>query len=58
MNVRSLAVSLVLAALAILSGCATVPMASPEKDMQAKTFAVKPDKSTIYIYRNERLEQR
>jgi len=25
----------------------------PERDSQAKTFAVKPDKSNIYVYRNE-----
>jgi len=35
------------------SGCASVPMASIEKDSAAKTFAVKPDKANIYVYRNE-----
>lgn len=38
---------------AFATGCASVPMASPEKDSQAKSFVVKPDKSNIYIYRNE-----
>jgi len=38
---------------ALLSGCASVPMASKEMDAQAKTFNVAPGKSNIYIYRNE-----
>ena len=37
----------------LLAGCATVPMAPADADRQAKTFATKPDKSTIYVYRNE-----
>jgi PBP1b-binding outer membrane lipoprotein LpoB len=42
-------------ALAVIlsTGCASVPMASAEQDKQAKTFAVKPDKANIYVYRNE-----
>ena len=43
--------ALLLAALA--SGCASVPMATPERDSTAKSFAVKPDKANIYVYRNE-----
>lgn len=47
-------VILLAGALAILlSGCASVPMASIEHDSQVKTFAVKPGLSNIYIYRNE-----
>ena len=42
----------VLLAVAV-TGCASVPMASQEKDAAAKTYAVKPDKANIYIYRNE-----
>lgn len=38
---------------AFLTGCASVPMASVERDTAAKTFAVKPDKANIYVYRNE-----
>ena len=38
---------------AFVTGCVSVPMASPEKDSQAKSFAVKADKSNIYVYRNE-----
>ncbi len=37
----------------LLSGCASVPMASAERDSQAKTFTVKPGFSNIYVYRNE-----
>ena len=36
-----------------ISGCASVPMASPEADQQAKSFETTPGKSNIYIYRNE-----
>ena len=46
---------LAVAALSVawLSGCATVPMASPEADTKAKSFATAPTKANIYIYRNE-----
>jgi len=37
----------------LASGCASVPMASQELDTTAKTFAVKPGKANIYVYRNE-----
>jgi hypothetical protein len=39
----------------LLSGCATVTMAPTDADQFAKTFVIRPDKSTIYVYRNERL---
>lgn len=42
----------VLAALS-LGGCASVPMASVEKDAAAKSFATNAEKSNIYVYRNE-----
>lgn len=35
------------------SGCASVPMATPEQDAAARSFSVKPDKANIYVYRNE-----
>ena len=48
--VRLLAVAL----LALLvSGCASVPMASPEEDRVAKEFKPVPGKAVIYLYRNE-----
>lgn len=49
---RYLSVGAILFAV-LASGCASVPMASPEKDKAAKTFAVKPGKANIYVYRNE-----
>jgi hypothetical protein len=38
---------------ALASGCASVQMASAEQDAAAKSFAVKPGKANIYVYRNE-----
>jgi len=43
----------ILLAIGLATGCASVPMASADKDAAAKTFAVKPDKANIYVYRNE-----
>lgn len=37
----------------ILTGCASVPMASLEKDTAAKAFATQPGKANIYVYRHE-----
>lgn len=42
-----------IAVTAILTGCASVPMASPEADAKAKSFKADPDKANLYIYRNE-----
>lgn len=39
--------------LAVLGGCASVPMASAELDAQAKSFATTPGKANIYVYRHE-----
>lgn len=36
-----------------LAGCASVPMGSAQQDAALKTFTVPPDKTGIYIYRNE-----
>lgn len=39
--------------LALLSGCASVPMASTEQDQHSKTFAAPPaDQSGLYIFRD------
>jgi len=38
---------------ATLSGCASVPMESIEKDAQAKKFVIDSSKANIYLYRNE-----
>jgi PBP1b-binding outer membrane lipoprotein LpoB len=54
MKYMSRSITVVLVALAaLMMGCASVPMASPERDTAAKTFVVKPDKANIYVYRNE-----
>ncbi|MFC1542589.1 DUF2846 domain-containing protein [Pseudomonadota bacterium] len=44
---------LALGALTLLSGCASVPMASLDEDKDAKKFTASSDKSNIYFYRNE-----
>jgi hypothetical protein len=45
------AVSVIL--LLVLSGCASVPMASIEQDTKAKEFVPAQNKAALYIYRNE-----
>lgn len=40
-------------AVALLSGCASVPMASQSADADAKSFNVDAAKANIYVYRNE-----
>lgn len=47
--------ALSIVAVAGLSGCASVPMATPEEDAKAKEFVAVSGKSNIYIYRNESL---
>ena len=37
----------------LVSGCASVQMASDAQDSAAKTFQVKPGKANIYVFRNE-----
>lgn len=44
---------LLAAAVTALSGCASVPEASPELDQAAKSFTAPRDKAGVYIYRNE-----
>lgn len=41
--------------ISFVSGCASVPMATTEQDDAAKSFATKPGKANIYVYRNESL---
>ena len=41
------------AAMAVLAGCASVPMASLDQDAAAKKFEVPAAQSRIYVYRNE-----
>ena len=44
---------LTLVVIVMAAGCATVPMATKEKDTAVKTFTPKPEKAQIYVYRNE-----
>jgi uncharacterized protein DUF2846 len=48
---RRLSSLLVLSLLA--SACASVPMASPEKDRAAKEFKTTPGKANLYVFRDE-----
>lgn len=50
---RLMRLCLIVLTVMLASGCASVQMASPEQDSQAKTFSVAPDKANIYVYRNE-----
>jgi len=53
---KKLFLALSLTVLALLSGCASVPMASMEQDKIAKQFSKPPQGSAgIYIYRNSNL---
>ena len=45
--------SLFLLSAALISGCASVPIASMDEDAKAKTFATADGKSNIYVYRDE-----
>ena len=45
--------AIVLLLTSFVTGCASVPMASMDEDTKAKSFAVRTDKSNIYVYRNE-----
>lgn len=38
---------------ALLTGCASVPMASLDKDAKAKDYSTDPSKASLFIYRNE-----
>lgn len=49
---RTLAASLAVS-VALVSGCASVPEASPELDQAAKSFSAPRDRAGLYIYRNE-----
>lgn len=52
-TISKLSLFLLVIALAVLSGCASVPMASKEQDAAAKAFSLPtPEKAGLYIYRN------
>jgi hypothetical protein len=50
---RIVTIGAVVVATILSTGCASVQMASTEHDTAAKSFATKPDKANLYIYRNE-----
>lgn len=52
MNKKITFISIALAFL-LLQGCASVQMASNEEDSAAKAFNAAPEKSTIYLFRDE-----
>ncbi|WP_436295532.1 DUF2846 domain-containing protein [Stenotrophobium rhamnosiphilum] len=39
----------------LVTGCASVPMASPQADTTAKAYRAAPGQANIYVYRNETL---
>ena len=53
MSIRKAFATAALLSAVFVTGCASVPMASPEQDAKAKTFKVQQGKANIYIYRNE-----
>src|SRR5688572_12501672 len=50
---RTLVSALLVIAIAALAGCASAPIATEQLDQAAKSFATKPGKANIYVYRNE-----
>jgi hypothetical protein len=53
MNRRN-SLSMILFALpGFAGGCASIPMGSPDDDVQAKGFPVSSEKANIYVYRHE-----
>jgi hypothetical protein len=53
MNARTLFGCLALTVAALISGCGSVPLASPEADTLAKLMQPVPDKAVIYLFRSE-----
>jgi hypothetical protein len=53
MKMRSLFACATVAAVALLAGCASQPLAKPESDTLAKLMQPVPDKAVIYLIRNE-----
>ncbi|HXP02220.1 MAG TPA: DUF2846 domain-containing protein [Luteibacter sp.] len=55
MKWNHLAAAAAIAAVSLLSGCASVQKADRNASIQAKTFAPLPDKAVVYVYRDELL---
>ncbi|SMC29229.1 Protein of unknown function [Andreprevotia lacus DSM 23236] len=52
-NIKWLSALAAACAIALFSGCASVPAAKESADKAAKEFKVQPGKANIYVYRNE-----
>ncbi len=50
---KNFIILIVAALVSVLTGCASVPMASMDQDAQAKGFTSLPDKANLYIFRDE-----
>ena len=50
---RKIVLAGLLLIVSLVTGCASVPMASMDMDAQAKSFTTPSGKSSIYVYRNE-----
>ncbi len=50
---KKVILGLAIVAISLMSGCASVPMASPDADARAKEFKPHRTKANVYIYRNE-----
>lgn len=50
---KNIVMLIVVAVVSVLTGCASVPMASMDQDAQAKSFTSLPDKASLYIFRDE-----
>lgn len=55
MRYKAAWIALLASSVALSAGCASVPMGSAEDDVRGKTFAARPGKASIYLYRNEAL---
>jgi PBP1b-binding outer membrane lipoprotein LpoB len=51
--IRRLMISITLGAALLMTGCASVPMASKNDDAQAKQFTPAQNMASLDIYRNE-----
>lgn len=54
MKMKMIRVAAAALALSVMAGCASVPMASPDADAQAKTFVAPSNgEANLYIYRDQ-----
>lgn len=53
MKSRNFRSTLLIIMVGVLGGCASIPMGSPDDDVRAKSFPIKPHKANIYVYRHE-----